>query len=85
MAKIIVQITDETVKNNVEDTIKECTEEGWIDIPQDEMAEFVQECVDEIVEACEFHERDRQHYDIDYEDIVLDLAHTYGWCLDPLN
>lgn len=82
MAKIIVQITDETVKNNVEDTIKECTEEGWIDIPQDEMPEFVQECVETIIDSYELHERDIQEFHVDYQDVVLEIAQMYGYLLD---
>ena len=81
--KIVMQITDEIIRSNVEDALKECEEEQWVSVPADFRSEFIEECVSEIIrnyENADYYE-DRL-YNPDYEEIVLDMAHWYDYEID---
>lgn len=81
MAKILAIVTDETVRENIRDAIRDMTDDKMLSVPDDKMAEFEDECVDEIIYTYELHERDLIEYRPDYSEVVLDIAKSYGYLL----
>ena len=80
MAKILAIVTDEDVRSEIKHTIRDLIDDDLIRTP-DDMAEFEDECVQAIVDAYELHERDLIGYRPDYEEVVLDMATSYGYLL----
>ena len=78
--RILVKITDEDIRYNVENAIKECTENDWISVPEaSAMEEFIQDCVQQVVDNYETSEYYPRPYVPDYTDIVMDNAKWDGY------
>ncbi len=81
--KVILSITDETIRSNVTDAVKECEEENWIAFPNDTArSEFIEECVQEVIDNYETSDYYDHMYEPDYEEIVLDNAKWYEYCVE---
>ena len=78
--KVIHQITDDIIRQNVDDELKECENEGWLVIPDAATrSDFVEECTDEIIASYESSDYYSRPYTPNYTDTVLDLADFYGY------
>lgn len=76
-----IMITDETIRCNVTDAVKECEEEKWISFPDNSArSELIDECMETIVASYETSEYYASVYNPDYMTIVLDNAELYGYC-----
>ena len=77
MKRIVLQITDTTIKYDVEDALKEMEDNDEIEFPTIETRdEFITECVENIIERYEFYDYE---FTPDYDEIVYELAAEYEY------
>lgn len=81
--KIISQVTDESIRWNVLDAIEELEEDEVIQFPDDDARnDFINECVERIIDNYETYDHDPCGYTPNYEDEVCDLAVWDGYAKD---
>lgn len=78
--RILIQITEETIRNNVMDSVTDCMDNGWIAFPDNaSMEQFVTDCTQSVMDSYETSEYYPRPYVPDYTDIVMDNAKWDGY------
>ena len=78
--KIVLTVTDESIRYEVEDALRECEENEWIIFPSQEAREkFIQDCVEDVIERYELYDF---AYHPDYSELVWSLAEDCDYTTD---
>ena len=79
---LVITITDEDIRYNVNTAATELEEENQIQFPDaGARQEFIDDCIACVIDKYELYEHDPFMYTPDYEMEVLDLAENYGYLL----
>ena len=78
MANVIFTLTDSDIRNGIIYALEDLESDEVVIIPASERDEFIQECVDDILQKFELYP-DKCPYNLDYSETVCDLADFYGY------
>ena len=74
--RINIVINDDTIEQDVIETLESIEEDCGIEFPnEEERNEFINDCVNVIIDKYEFYER----YTPDYNDEIYELAKEFGY------
>ena len=78
--KIIMQVTDESIRYEIEDVITEFTDDKILDFPSEqEKEQFIVDCMNEVIQSYETSEYYDCVYVPHYNEIVYDNAKFDGY------
>ena len=78
--KVIMQITDDSIRYNIEDSITDLEYDGILEFPSEhEKEQFILDCMKEVIENYETNDYYDSVYVPHYDDIVYDNAKWDGY------
>ena len=78
--KVIMQITDDSIRYNIEDSIADLMSDGILEFPSEqEKEQFILDCMNEVIEDYETSDYYDSVYVPNYDDIVYDNAKWNGY------
>lgn len=81
--KIFYQITEETIRMDIEEALNNCIEDGFFSIPSEhEKEEFINDCIYLFTFYMELNDRNPVAWIPDYKGIVMDIARDNDYLTD---
>lgn len=78
--KVIMQVTDDSIRYNIEDSITDLEYDGILEFPSEqEKEQFILDCMSEVIENYETSDYYDSVYVPNYNDIVYDSAKWNGY------